>query len=144
MFFTQSEQHEIVEAIKAAELETSGEVKLHVEKHCPTDNPMERAQEVFFMLALDNTALRNGVLFYLALEDRKFAILGDSGIDAKVDDGFWNEVKETLISHFKTGEYVKGLKEGIEKAGLSLKAHFPYQSDDINELSDDISFGDDE
>jgi uncharacterized membrane protein len=92
-------------------------------------------------LNLHQTAERNGVLFYLAYEDRKFAVLGDQGIDEKVPADFWNSTKDLLRTHFANAQYIEGLREGIEEAGLQLKKHFPYQSGDINELPDDISFG---
>lgn len=140
-FFTEEEQQYIIEAIQEAEKQTSGEVKVHVEKNSPVADVMERAKEVFLFLNLHQTAQRNGVLFYLAYEDRKFAVLGDKGIDEKVSADFWNGTKDLLRSHFAAGQYKEGLRKGIEEAGLQLKKHFPYQSGDINELPDDISFG---
>ncbi|GGH41834.1 hypothetical protein GCM10007423_38010 [Dyadobacter endophyticus] len=141
LFFTDEEQQDIIEAIQEAEKQTSGEVKVHIEKKCPTSDVMERAKEVFLFLNLHQTAERNGVLFYLAYEDRKFAVLGDQGIDAKVSSDFWDSTKELLRKHFRAGEFKEGLRHGIQEAGLQLKKHFPYQSGDINELPDDISFG---
>ena len=87
------------------------------------------------------TEERNGVLFYLAYEDRKFAVLGDKGIYEKVSQNFWDSTKDLLRSHFSKNQFSEGLCQGIAEAGLQLKKHFPYQSDDINELPDDISFG---
>lgn len=141
LFFTEEEQQYIIEAIQEAEKQTSGEVKVHIEKKCPLPDVMERAKEVFLFLNLHQTAERNGVLFYLAYEDRKFAVLGDKGIDEKVNPDFWNSTKELLRNHFRAGEFKEGLSRGIQEAGLQLKKHFPYQSGDINELPDDISFG---
>lgn len=141
LFFNDEEQQSIIEAIQEAEKQTSGEVKVHIEKKCPTGDVMERAKEVFLFLHLHETAERNGVLFYLAYEDRKFAVLGDKGIDEKVTADFWNSTKDLLRSHFAKGEYKEGLSRGIQEAGIQLKKHFPYQSGDINELPDDISFG---
>ncbi|WP_299579357.1 TPM domain-containing protein [uncultured Sunxiuqinia sp.] len=139
-FFTDKEKKQITDAVKAAELNTSGEVRVHVEGKCPED-VLDRAAYWFEKLAMHKTALRNGVLFYLAVSDRKFAILGDAGINAKVPADFWDEIKEHMLSKFKEGRFAEGLAEGIEKAGEQLKAHFPYQTDDVNELSDEISFG---
>jgi uncharacterized membrane protein len=141
VFFNDEEQQYIIEAIQEAEKQTSGEVKVHIEQKCPNEDVMERAKEVFLALHLHETAESNGVLFYLAYEDRKFAVLGDKGIDEKVTADFWNSTKELLRSHFAKGEYKEGLSRGIQEAGIQLKKHFPYQSDDINELPDDISFG---
>ncbi|WP_031528759.1 TPM domain-containing protein [Dyadobacter crusticola] len=141
LFFTEEQQQLIISAIKAAEKQTSGEVKVHIEKKCPNPDVMERAKEVFFALNLHQTAQRNGVLFYLAYEDRKFAVLGDKGINEKVPDDFWETTKSLLRSHFAQGLFLEGLCKGIAEAGFQLKSHFPYKSDDINELPDDISFG---
>ena len=91
---------------------------------------------------MQKTKLRNGVLFYLSIEDKKFAIIGDVGINAKVSDDFWDEVKNMMLGHFKQGEFAEGLVNGILKSGKQLKEYFPYMEDDINELSDDISYGD--
>ncbi|MDP5120372.1 MAG: TPM domain-containing protein [Spirosomaceae bacterium] len=141
MFLTEEQQKLIVEAIKEAELATSGEVKVHVEEKCPADDPVKRATKLFSYLALHKTAQRNGVLFYLAYGDRKFAVIGDEGIDKAVTALFWDSTKEILRNHFAKEQYTEGLCAGINEAGKQLKKYFPYQSDDKNELSDDISFG---
>ena len=138
--FTSQEKERLVEVIKEAELNTSGEIRLHVENRCK-ENVLDRAAGVFDMLEMQKTAERNGVLFYLAIKDRQFAIIGDGGINDKVSEGFWDEIKENMLEHFKKGAFIQGLSEGIAKAGEQLKVHFPYQSDDKNELSDEISFG---
>ena len=139
--FTDEEKQRIVEAIRAAERNTSGEVKVHAESKCP-GNVMERAREVFVKLELHRTELKNGVLFYIALDDHKFAILGDAGIHAVVPPDFWESTKDLMRQHFREGRVTEGLCEGIGKAGEKLHAHFPYKPNDVNELSDDISFGD--
>jgi len=138
--FTKEQKNEIVNAVKEAELNTSGEIRVHIEKSCPED-VLDRAAFMFEKLKMHKTELRNGVLFYLAVKDHKFAILGDAGINAKVPDGFWDDIKETLIQHFRNNDFAKGLIKVILMSGEQLKSHFPYQSDDVNELSDDISFG---
>lgn len=138
-FFTQTEKNQIIVAIKAAELNTSGEVRVHIEERCK-DDVMVRAKEVFEKLGMTATDQRNGVLFYLAVKDHKFAILGDRGINEKVPPGFWDTVRDLMRDHFKQGRFVVGLCEGIEQAGHELKEFFPYQEDDVNELDDDISF----
>lgn len=140
LLLSKEQQEQIVEAIRDAERNTSGEVKVHVEATCPGD-VLERAKEVFAMLNLHQTVQRNGVLFYVASEAHKFAILGDSGIDAAVPDDFWNEVKECLRTYFKQGDFTGGLTTGIRLAGQQLKSHFPFRDDDTNELPDEISFG---
>ncbi|TAE40290.1 MAG: TPM domain-containing protein [Runella slithyformis] len=141
LLFTETEQKLIIEAIKTAELNTSGEVRVHVEHHCPYQDALTRAQEVFAQLNMHRTDLQNGVLFYVAVTDRKFAVLGDKGIDQKVPANFWNDVRDILKQHFVNEKFSEGLSKGIMLAGEQLKAFFPRQNNDKNELSDDISFG---
>ena len=138
--FSTSDQEAIVQAIRDAEKDTSGEVRVHIDKKCPGD-VLDRAAYWFGKLNMHQTELRNGVLFYLATNDRKFAILGDAGINAKVPEGFWDDIKSHMLLHFQKGDFVSGLVEGIRESGNQLKSHFPYQSDDVNELPDEISFG---
>lgn len=138
--FTLGQKREIVKAIQQAELNTSGEIRVHMDERCKGD-VLDRAADVFAMLKMHKTALRNGVLFYLALKDKHFAILGDAGINAVVPDDFWETTKDAMLEHFKQGDFITGLSTGIKLAGEKLKEHFPYQRDDINELPDDISFG---
>lgn len=133
------EDHRVVEAIKQAELNTSGEIKVHIENRCK-GNVEKRSLYVFNRLKINETQQRNGVLIYLAVKDHKFAILGDEGINKVVGDGFWNDVKDLMLSHFKEGRFAEGLEEGIMRCGEKLKTYFPYQSDDINEIPDDISY----
>lgn len=138
-FFTSDQQSQIISAIKEAELATSGEVRVHIENHCKKE-VLERAAEVFANLNMHKTALRNGVLFYLAVKDKKFAILGDVGINKVVPANFWDAIKSNTIEKFKKDDFANGLSDAIIEAGKQLKINFPYQSDDINELPDDISF----
>lgn len=138
-FFSTEEKKQITDAIAQAELNTSGEIRLHVEGKCKIE-VLDRAAYVFEKLKMKETDQRNGVLFYLAVSDRKFAIIGDSGINQLVAADFWNETKETMLGFFKEGKFAEGLSKGILMAGEQLKANFPYQSDDVNELSDEISF----
>lgn len=142
-FFTASQQEAIQASIATAELNTSGEIRLHVDGKCPGD-PVAKAIKVFEKLKMHETELRNGVLIYVAIKDKKLAILGDKGINEAVSDDFWDAIKNDLVFHFKEGKYTEGLVEGIHASGEQLKAHFPYQSDDTNELSNDISFGADQ
>lgn len=139
-YFTEENKLQITNAIRVAETNTSGEIRIHIENSCKGD-VLDRAAYIFEKLEMHKTELRNGVLFYMAVEDRKFAILGDGGINAKVDEDFWDSTKEIVISKLKEGLYAEGLSEGIIRAGEILKEHFPYQADDVNELSDEISFG---
>ncbi|HOK26295.1 MAG TPA: TPM domain-containing protein [Bacteroidales bacterium] len=138
-FFTKEQKETILSAIREAEKDTSGEIRVHIETHCPED-VLDRAAWIFRKLGMDKTRERNGVLFYLAVADRKFAVIGDAGINSKVPEGFWNQVKELLTKYFKDGLFTEGLAEGIKLAGRQLKTFFPYRKDDVNELSDEISF----
>ncbi len=139
-FFSKEEKKQIKHAIINAELDTSGEIKVHIENNCEED-VLDRSAYWFEKLKMHKTELRNGVLFYLAIRAKKFAIIGDVGINQKVPENFWDEVKEEMSTQFEEGKFAEGLAEAIEKTGKLLKKHFPYHSDDINELSDEISFG---
>ena len=138
-FFTKTEKTAIKKAILNAEMDTSGEIRVHIESECSGD-VLDRAAYLFKKLKMEKTNLRTGILFYLAVESKKFAILGDVGINEAVPDNFWEETKETMTAHFTEGRFVQGLVEGIAQAGGKLKRHFPRHLDDINELSDEISF----
>ncbi|GGC38333.1 hypothetical protein GCM10011386_33040 [Parapedobacter defluvii] len=139
--FTDEQQEKIVFAIQQAEARTSGEIRLAVEPHCKGE-PLDRAMVYFERLGMDKTALHNGVLIYLATEDHQFAILGDKGIHTRVPADFWEETKELMLKHFKAGDLVQGLIAGIAHAGEQLKRFFPREADDVNELPNDIAFGD--
>ncbi|MFV0268498.1 MAG: TPM domain-containing protein [Draconibacterium sp.] len=139
-YFTEQDKLQITNAIRVAETNTSGEIRVHVENCCSGD-VLDRAAYLFGKLEMHKTELRNGVLFYLAVQDRKFAILGDAGINQKVPADFWESTKNVVITKLKDGLYAEALADGIVRAGEQLKAHFPYQKDDVNELSDEISFG---
>lgn len=139
--FSEADRNKIIEAIQMAERETSGEIQVHIENHCGED-VMDRAAEVFEMLKMHKTQERNAVLFYLAVEDHQFAILGDCGINRVVPENFWEHIKEEMVTHFKTSAFTEGLCKGISLCGQQLKTHFPFdESGDINELPDEISFG---
>ena len=138
-YFTEENKLQITNAIRVAETNTSGEIRVHIEKHCKGE-VLDQAAYVFEKLAMHKTELRNGVLFYLAVEDHKFAILGDKGINEAVPDNFWDSIRDVMLSHFKQKQFATGLSKGIEMAGEKLKTQFPYQSDDTNELSDELSF----
>lgn len=140
-FFTDDQKDEIKQAIMNAELETSGEIRVHIENKCKGD-VLERAAYVFKRLEIDKTELHNGVLFYLAIQNRKFAVIGDKGINEVVPEDFWNGLKEKMLNSFREEKFSDGLVEAITRVGEYLKQHFPYQSDDVNELTDEISFGD--
>jgi uncharacterized membrane protein len=139
-FFRPEEEDRLKKAIGDAEKQTSGEIRLHMEPYCKID-VLDRAADIFGFLHMHETAERNGVLFYVAYKDHRFAIIGDAGINAVVPANFWDEIKEDVISSFKQGDHASGLERGIRKAGEQLKAHFPFDNNDKNELSDEISYG---
>ena len=138
-FFTKEQQAHILASVREAEKETSGEIRVHIETSFEGD-VLDRAAWVFNKLGMHKTAERNGVLFYLAVDNRKFAIIGDAGINSKVPSGFWNEISDLLIKRFRENKFTEGLSEGIILTGKQLKTHFPCRKDDVNELSDEISF----
>ena len=125
-----------------AELDTSGEIRIHIENTVSGD-VMDRAAFVFKQLGMDKTEQRNGVLIYLAVKNRRFAVIGDGGIHKIVPDNFWNDIKANMLEHFRENRFTDGLIEAITSSGHQLKKHFPRKHDDVNELSDDISFGKD-
>lgn len=137
--FTEKEEEQIRKAVEAAESHTSGEIRVCAEKHCPED-VLDRAATYFSKLDMDKTALRNGVLIYLAIEDHKFAIIGDAGINKVVPHDFWETTKDAMRTHFKKGQLVEGIITGVKMAGQELKAFFPLEDDDTNELPDHISY----
>ncbi len=139
-FFTEEQKSAIQKSIADAELNTSGEIRVHVDNDCK-DDVLDKAANIFHQLGMDATELHNGVLFYLAVKDQKFAILGDKGINEKVPSDFWDNIKDIMLVHFKEKEFTIGLCKGIEMAGEKLKVHFPLQPNDANELSNDMSFG---
>ena len=138
-FFTEQEKLDIRDAIIAAEKDTSGEIRVHIENHCKGDS-VEHAEQVFGRLKMHETAERNAVLFYLAVLDRTFVIYGDSGINAKVPENFWDSIRDHMLGHFKERRFCQGLCEGIHLAGEKLREHFPHQKDDKDELANDVSF----
>src|SRR5690606_604085 len=137
-FLSEEEEAEVVEAIRRDEKKTSGEIRVHIEKTSNGDI-WDRAMEVFHLLKMDNTKQDNGVLIYVAIDDRKFIIYGDKGINAVVPKDFWESTKDAIASQFKNGNFKQGLIDGILRAGRELQAHFPWEEGDINELSDKIS-----
>jgi uncharacterized membrane protein len=139
-FLSPDDELDIVEAIQQAEKNTSGEIRIHIENHAEKP-PLERAQEVFHVLGMDATVARNGVLFYVGIQDHTFAIIGDEGIDKIVENDFWDCTRDIVIGHFKEGRFKEGLVEGILRAGERLKQYFPFADDDKDELSNEISRG---
>mgnify|MGYP000124127508 CR=1 FL=1 len=158
-FLTATGEAQVIAAIRTAEAHTSGEIRVHLESglrdeasgvspelkaqssKLKADLVLSRAVEVFHHLKMEQTTQRNGVLFYVAVAAKQFAIYGDEGINKTVPEGFWEEVKQVLGVHFRKGQFAEGLEAGILMAGEKLKAYFPVQEDDVNELPDEISVG---
>ncbi|MDB5018691.1 MAG: hypothetical protein JWQ84_3523 [Mucilaginibacter sp.] len=141
--FNDEEQQRIRTAIEEAEKHTSGQIRVCIEKTC-SESVLDRAAKYFHQLDMHKTKLRNGVLIYLATVDRKFAIIGDAGINKAVPANFWDDTKEDMLQHFKYGNLVEGIVTGLKISGDHLQKYFPHQSGDTNELSDDIAFMDGE
>lgn len=141
-YFTQAEKNAIVAAIQKAEQRTSGEIRIYVESNCELVNPVHRAKEIFYQLQMDQTASRNGVLLYLAMEDHQLAVFGDEGIHQKVGHAFWLKEVEMMLSEFKQKHFIEGICHIIEDIGEALVTHFPFDgTTDKNELPDEIVFG---
>lgn len=139
-FISEKEEKQLVKAIEQAELNTSGEIRIHIEKECNED-VLDHSAFIFEKLGMHKTDLRNGVLIYLAYKSKKIAIIGDVGINNKIPTSFWDETKNLMLSYFRKGEYAKGLCQAVENVGKELKKFFPYKKRDTNELPNTISFG---
>ena len=139
-FLSSVEEQSLIDAIGKAEDRTSGEIRVHIETKCESD-PYQRAIEIFYALKMNDTKDRNGVLIYVATEDHKMSIIGDEGINKMVPEGFWNETLQLMRMHFSAGQFSAGLTLAVEHVGEKLRTYFPYQNDDTDELSNDISFG---
>lgn len=141
--FTDRQREAIQQAIEQAELNTSGEIRVHIDKKCKED-PVKKAIKVFEKLSMHKTQLKNGVLIYIAMDDHKLAIIGDQGINEVVPDHFWDDERDLMIGYFKNGQFSEGLVLGIRMVGEQLKTAFPYQKDDKNELRNEVTFGEGE
>ncbi len=139
-FFTEEEHKAISTAIRSAEKRTSGEIRVHLEDQCD-HLPEDRAAYVFDKLEMHRTKDRNAVLFYLAVDDHRFAVVGDSGINDRVGGAFWKSLCLGMEARFRQGEFLTGLTEGIQKVGEHLSQQFPYHGEDLNELDDEVSTG---
>ncbi len=139
-FFTPAQKRDIADAIARAESRTSGEIRVRIEAHCGKDI-MARAQQMFRKIGMHKTAERNGVLFYLAVKSRQFAVVGDEGIHKLMPASFWDTIRDAMENDFRAGRYAEGLIRGIGEAARQLQKHFPHDRNDRNELSNEISFG---
>ena len=141
-FFSPDERARIIDAIRVAEMQTSGEIRLFVESRCKYVDPVDQASEIFWRLKMDQTVERNGVLIYVAIKDHQLAIIGDEGIHQRVGSQFWDKEVVNMLKHFQDKEFVAGIVAVVEDIGDALRTHFPYvTSTDKNELPDDIVFG---
>ena len=139
--FTDEEQQRIRKAIQEAENRSSGEIRVCIERKCSED-VLDRAAKYFYQLNMHKTKLRHGILIYVATVDRKFAIIGDAGINSVVPANFWDATKEDMLQHFKYGDIIEGIVTGLKIAGEQLQKYFPHTQDNNNELPDDIAFMD--
>lgn len=134
------DQVRVAAAIREAERATSGEIRVSVAPFF-WGNVEKTAEKAFHRLGMENTADRNGVLIFLVPSRKRFAILGDTGIHAKVGQAFWHDVSACLSSQFRQGAFTEGLVEAIRMVGDRLATHFPSAGEaDRNELSDDVDF----
>jgi len=138
-FLTAEEETQVIEAIRKAEKNTSGEIRVHLESKNKEKPSMAYVWEVFNKIGMTDTKQKNGVLFYVDVNHHTFTIIGDEGINKVVPNNFWEQIKQKVIHHFKLGQYAKGLIEGILMVGEQLKIYFPYHKNDTNELPDEIS-----
>jgi len=139
-FLSTADEQEIVQAILSAEKKTSGEIRVHIEAHTRLDH-FDRAKEVFHLLKMDNTKDENGVIIYIAVNDKKFAVYGDRGIDAVVPENFWKTTKDAIEARFKKENFKEGIIDGVLMAGRELETYFPWQHGDTNELNNEVSKG---
>jgi uncharacterized membrane protein len=141
-FFNEEEKHLIVEAVREAEVRTSGEIRVFVESHCKYMDAIDMAAEIFFGLKMEKTADRNAVLLYIAIKDRQLAIFADEGIHQKLGNEYWDEAIKKMIGNFNREDYAAGIRQCVTQIGEALHYHFPYnKNSDKNELPDDIVFG---
>jgi len=139
LFFSGKEKERIHAAIREAEKQTSGEIRVHLERKAK-DDILAHAEREFERLGMARTEKRNGVLIFMGVKTKRFAVIGDKGINEKVPAGFWDEIVGLMAGHFREDEFAEGLSQGILKVGEKLAQFFPYQADDVNELPDEISY----
>jgi len=138
-FLNNQQEQQVIEAISKAEQRTSAEIRIHLEEEC-SGGALEEATQVFHELGMDHTEQQNGVLIYVASEDRKAAIFGGKGIHSKVENDYWDQVLKSLLDHFKNDAFVEGLEDAIQQVGQKLSEFFPYQQGDTDELTNEISY----
>ena len=141
LYLTEEQEQHIIDAIAEAELQTSGEIRVHIEATCDRE-PLVRAARIFHELGMDQTEMQNGVLIYIAAEDHQVAVYAGKGIHRQVEEGFWSDVLELILDHFREDKFEEGIARGVSKVGDKLKELYPYREGDTNELSDEISYND--
>lgn len=139
IFLSEEQEQQVIDAIARAENKTSGEIRIHIEPHCKKE-PLARAKKIFHALGMDQTELQNGVLIYIANEDKKAAVYAGAGIHTQVEEHFWQDVLDIILTHFKKQDYGAGIAKSVTQVGEKLKELFPYQAGDTNELTDEISY----
>ena len=140
-FLSNEEKHQIVNAIRAAEAKTSGEIRVHLDRHCKGGSPVDAARAMFDRLAMHATREKNGVLIYLAVHDHVFAVVGDSGLDGKLEQSFWDGVRERMSAAFAKDEFGAGIAASVREIGEGMAAKFPHPAADTSSLSDQVSRG---
>lgn len=137
---SETDQTRIHDAVLHAEKLTSGEIRICIEDTCPLD-VLDRSAFIFKKLAIHETKERNGILIYISIKDRKYAIIGDAGIHVHVKQEFWDQLGLEMVSYFKEGKISDGIIHAVHRAGEKLSSYFPFHGEDKNELSNDIYFG---
>lgn len=141
LYLSEEQEQKIIGAIAEAEQRTSGEIRVHIEANCPSE-PLQRAARVFHILGMDETELQNGVLIYIASDDHKVAVYAGKGIHRQVEEGFWDNVLNRLLEHFRQENFEEGLAKAITTVGSKLQQLYPHQKGDVNELTNEISYND--
>jgi len=139
LFLTEEQKQHVIDTIQQAENRTSAEIRVHIEENCSGD-ALDRASRVFHDLGMDQTQRQNGVLIYIASEDYKAAVYAGKGIHSEVEEGFWSDVLQILIDHFKQDDFKNGIAKAVQKVGKKLEKLYPYRTGDVDELSNDISY----
>jgi uncharacterized membrane protein len=141
-FFSAEDKEQIVESIRMAEKETSGEIRIYVESKNPYVDAIDRAAEIFYKLKMQETDHRNAVLLYVAMDHQELALFADEGIYQKTGADYWNNAVKNMIARFTKDNVSNGIEQCVKQIGETLKETFPYNpTEDKNELPDEIVFG---
>jgi uncharacterized membrane protein len=137
-FLSEADLDAVAQAVAAAERTTSAEIRVHLDHRCPGE-ALPQAVAVFERLGMHATEERSGVLIYVAVGDRKLAVIGDRGINERVGDAYWQQVVAAMLGHLRASRPRDGLVQAVRDVGAALRSHFPRRGDDRNELADDVS-----